>query len=383
MIFSAIERLDSSPKANGETEFAFLNRSARSEIGIVRQMVEDWAQEYPAADVAEPIARIQSGNDANFRSACFELILYATLTRLGFTLQPHPELLNGSQSRPDFLVRCSDGSEFYLEAVLASEANDSNPAAEARIGRALDTLDSAPHANFLVSIDSEGLPTTQPGGARLRRDVIRWLDSLNPDEVQARFEGQEAPTLEWNHEDWILRIQAIPLSAERRGKSQRLIGAQGGMGGFVDAWTPIRNAVKYKGSKYGVLDKPFAIAINVDSFHLDRIDEMQALFGQEEFVFNANNLGAEPQMRRAPNGAWYGKRGPQYTRVSGVWLFNDLTPYTIAKRRQTLYLNPWAAQPLPESLLRLPHAFGQNGKMEWIEGLLLREILEVSETWPE
>lgn len=162
-----------------------------------------------------------------------------------------------------------------------------------------------------------------------------------------------------------------------------MVGAFSAGGGFIDAWTPIRDAVKYKGSKYGELNKPLLVAVNLDSFNLDRIDEMQALFGQEKFVFTVGQTEKEPGFERAPNGAWYGKRGPQYTRVSGLWIFNDLSPYTVGVRRPTLYFNPWASFDLPVLLKYFSHASVDNETMEWFEGVSLSALFGLKDGWPE
>lgn len=186
----------------------------------------------------------------------------------------------------------------------------------------------------------------------------------------------------WSHDEWHLQIRPIPLEPERRGTSSTLIGIGGMEGGWIDAWSPIRDAIKFKGGKYGVLEIPLVVAVNLDSFHLDRIDEMQALFGQEQYVLKSGT-DAEPEMRRASDGAWYGKRGPQYTRVSAAWIFNDLHASSLAVRKSTIYFNPWAALPAPDSLKCFPFAKPVNGKMEWHEGLSFREIFEFHEGWPE
>lgn len=185
------------------------------------------------------------------------------------------------------------------------------------------------------------------------------------------------------HEEWSLTIRPIPLKVARRGKARTLIGAAMGGVGYIDAWTPIRNAVKFKGSKYGRLELPLLVAVNVDTFALDRIDEMQALFGQEQFVFAVGQPEREPEMQRAPNGVWHGPTGPQYKRVTGAWFFNDLTPYTVASRRNTIYLNPWASASLPENLLAMPHAIADGGEIKWADGKSFQEIFGLHDGWPE
>ncbi len=386
MIFDLYERDDDSPKRNQESDFEFLNRSARPEILQVREFVESIVSSYPQDELNEITARIKSGDDTHFKSAIFELILHKVLIRLGCTLIPHPELENGSKSRPDFLVTTPSDEQFYLEAVLASQVNEKNTASEAMKGIVMDTLAKNPHNNFMLDISDEGNPTTPPSGKKLLHDLLGWLDSLDPDEVIVAIEkaGFDAtPVYNWKHDGWLVTFRPIPLKPERRGKAKTLVGMVDGGGGIIDSWTPIRNAIKYKGSKYGDLNKPLLIAVNLDSFHLDRIDEMQALFGQEQFIFSVGQPEKEPRFERAPNGAWYGKSGPQYKRVSGLWIFNDLTPYTVGTRRQTVYFNPWTSFALPEILKTFPHAALDGEKMKWTEGSSLSSLFGLKEGWPE
>lgn len=386
MLFDQYKRIDISPKRNNENEFEFLNRSARPEISRVREFVESLVKTYPESETEELIARIRSGNDAHFKSATFELILHEFLIKMRCSLLPHPKLENGIASRPDFLVTTPDGEQFYLEAVLASERNNTDQGSEAMKGIVWDALSAVSHKNFLVDIKAKGDPATQPSSKKLVRAVLRWLDSLDPDEIQKIIDHEgykAAPSFQWEHEDWIINFRAKPLRPGRRGESKSLIRTLGIGGGFTDAWSPIRDAVKSKGRKYGELIKPLLVAVNLDSFKLDRIDEMQALYGQEQLVSTVGPPDREPRFERAPNGAWYGKSGPQYTRVSGLWIFNDLSPYTIGVRHQTIYLNPWAKFFLPEFLKALPHASLNEAKMEWTDGVRLANVFELEKGWPE
>ncbi|MCK4830990.1 hypothetical protein KA005_85560, partial [bacterium] len=231
-----------------------------------------------------------------------------------------------------------------------------------------------------------GNPHTPPRGRPLRGELSRWLESLDPDVVAEEVDenGFDAiPTMVWRHDNWDIKFEAIPIKSDRRGRGQRVIGTLSGGARWINGWEPIRDAIRSKGNHYGELDKPLVVAVNVDAFSLDRIDEMQALFGQEEYVFNRSNLDAQPEMRRAPNGAWHGREGPQYTRVSGAWLFGTLNPWNVISRKNTLYFNPWSASKLPEFLKQLNHATVVEEKMKWVDGSSLREILGLPESWPE
>ena len=308
------------------------------------------------------------------------------MTQLKCTLLIHPDLPNGSTKHPDFLVTTPEGDEFYLEAVLASEFSADEIAAESRKNTVLNTIEGLESPNFSLGINANGNPDTPPSGRRLRNDLSRWLESLDPDVVAIAIDenGIDAiPTKNWNHENWEIQFEAFPKNPERREEGQRIIGTICNGVRWSNTWEPIKNAIRSKGNHYGEIDKPLVVAVNVNASSLDRIDEMQALFGQEEFTFNRNSENAQPEMSRIPNGAWHGRNGPQYTRVSGAWLFGNLNPWNIITRKNTLYFNPWSSKELPMLLKELNHASSVENKMTWNDGSPLNEILELSKTWPE
>lgn len=385
MPFSDFVRTDESPRRAPESSFRFLDRSARSEIARVRAFMHKAVSRYPEHERDEIIARLQSENEVNFRSASFEVLLHEGLLRLGFTLTVHPDPETGVAKRPDFLVRAQDGAEFFLEAVLAGEQDGRNPAGEAMKNSTIGLLDATPHANFLLDVQSDGSPTTQPSGRDLTRRAHEWLSSLDADHLRVLLVERgldQMPTLIWTHEKWELCLRAIPLPAERRGAATRLVGAQGDGVRWVNAWEPLRNAVKKKASRYGDIAKPLIVAVNADRFHLDEIDEVQALYGEDQWV---EIIGHPDQggPQRLQNGAWRGPHGPQSRKVSGVWFFNDLTPYTLASRRATLYLNPWAHIPAPPVLERFPTRRLIDDELVAADGIALRMVFGIHAEWPE
>lgn len=385
MPFSHIGRTDTAPKRANESSYRFLDRSARPEIERVRVFLGEAIGRYPADGRDEIVARLQSEDEVHFRSAAFEVLLHEGLRRLGFSLFPHPDPGTGVARRPDFLVIADSGHEFYLEAVLAGERDGRNPAAEAIKRSAIGLLDETPHQYFLLDVQSEGDPTTQPSARVLIREVHAWLDTLDVEALRARLEADgfdQMPSMDWSHEGWELTFRPIPLSDARRGRARRLVAAQGAGVRRVNTWEPLRDAVKKKANRYGELARPLVVAINADGFHLDVIDEVQALYGEEQWV---EVLGHPERsgLQRRENGAWRGPNGPQCRRVSGVWFFNDLTPYTLANRRSTLYLNPWAHQPVSEALSRLPTKRLIDDTLVATEGVSLQEIYGIPPEWPE
>jgi len=316
-------RNDGSRKRATESSFAFLDRSARPEIAVVREYVSNAGENYPSEAKEDLKARLISGNEVEFRSATFELLLHEALHRCGFSVSVHPDPGTGTAKRPDFLVQAPDGSRFLLEAVLAGERDGRHPAAEAMKARTLDLLDGAPHASFLVDVQHEGNPTTQPSARSLIRATHDWLGSLDANCLRERlvhFGLDDMPILSWRHEDWKLTLRAIPVDPERRGRATRLIGAMRMGLRWVNAWEPLRDAVRLKANRYGDIKLPLVIAINASSFGLDPIDEVQALFGEEAWV-EALNQPEESGPRREPNGAWRGPPWPTESKsISGLVL---------------------------------------------------------------
>lgn len=384
MLFLKKTRTDSRYQSHIEGEYEFLDRSSRAEISKVRVFLNYWLSKMPQDGAQQLISRMKSRDRRSFESASFEIALFAILSGLGCKVEIHPNLKNGSIKRPDFHATTPDGEEFYVEAVLASEFDTSEMAAEKRKNVLLQAIEKVDSPNFFIGVDSEGSPNTPPPGKALRRVLSKWLSKLNPDDVIREYEarGSDAlPVLEWQYEDWKIEFQAIPIKPEKRGQGQRVIGLHSEEGRLTNSWEPIRDAILFKGGRYGELSKPYVVAVNVDSYTLDRIDEIQALFGQERFTFCHGSQ--EFRKHRAPNGAWIGPNGPRYTRVTGAWLFGNLNPYNMVSRMNNLYVNPHSAMPIPKALMHLNHSIVSNERILWIDGRPLWDLLGLNPSWPE
>lgn len=365
VLFSISERTDASPKRYRETLFEFLDRSSCPEVVAVRNLLEAEFAGYIELEKQELRARLKSRRDREFHAACFELLLYGMLARQGYRLEAHPDPGNGTKNRPDFLVTSPKGESFFLEAVMAAEMRDAQ--ADAMRDDVLDALDRTPHANFYLDIIHSGSPASQPPITRLRNYVQRWLDGLDVDVATAALaaNGLEAlPRGYWEHDGWQLELRAIPKKGNR-GKLDRLIGLLSSGAQWIDLKSPIRRAIRFKGGRYGNLPLPLVIAVNVDAFYLREHDEIEALFGSEGIAISENGI----RPIRQADGAWHDGCRPRSTRVSAAWLFNDVSYWSLAGRRQTLYINPWASTPLGAALDFLPIARVVDGVLKTFEGL--------------
>jgi hypothetical protein len=252
------------------------------------------------------------------------------------------------------------------------------------IATTLDALAKTSHKNFFVMVSTDGYPKTQPSGKNLLRSTLAWLDTLDPDVVMDNIEsgGDASEKLSWSHEGLTITLTAWPIRKDRRGQSTTLAGGRSGLGGWVDSWSPIRDAVTRKGSKYGKLDKPFVVAVNFLGFSsLNPIDEQQALFGQEVVEISVGSTD-EGRLVRRPNGAWTSPAGPRYTRVSGAWIFSNFHTFSLSSILPTLYVNPSSALPLPESVLQFKHAVVEAGWLTYNDGRRIGDLFELPADWP-
>jgi hypothetical protein len=337
MLFDDIYRDYNGPRGHTESLYEYLNRSARSSLERIRVLMENWFANFPLDSEKEFETRFCSTDDVQHQSAFFELYLAALLSKLGFEIEIHPRIHKQS-THPEFLVLNKGEPAFYLEATLAIGPEDERAAAK-RENEVYKTIDKMDTPNFFIGVKVHGSPNTPPPGRKWRNFLENWLSSLDPDAIGKRMKSngfEDLPNVSRNHDGWNVTFQAIPKSPAARGKKGiRPIGIR--FFGFheckEDEW--IRNAVKEKATKYGKLDLPYIIAINVISdFFEDFHMVMDALFGDEGFTFNH-------KLERAPNGAFFGPQGPQNTRVSGVIICNYLLWGNIGKINPVLWHNPW------------------------------------------
>ncbi len=382
MLFDPKPRFSQEAKGHLEGDWEFLDRSGWPSAGHVRDFLETWVEHYPAANRSELIARIRSGDPTLFDSGVFELMIYALLRSLGCEVTVHPDVPEGGGKHPDFLARPPTREPVYVEAVLASEYSRADAAEENHKNAVLVAIEKLASPDFFLSVKVEKHTSRLPRGARLRHDLAAWLARLDADQVQAGGFDQ-IPHYSWEHEGWVVAFRAIPKKPECRGQSGRVIGALPGDARFVNTREPIRDAVRSKGNRYGELPHPLLVAINVDALSVDEIDEMEALFGKEEFLYDPGKPTIEPMLRRRLDGAWINFDGPQYTRVSGAWIFHGINLWNVGHRRNTLYVNPWATKSLPALFTTVTHAAPENNEMKVREGRALDEILELPSSWPE
>ena len=375
-----MKRTDASPRQRNEPFFAYLNRSAHGEATEIRARLESWFERFPVEAHDDVRGRFRADDDQAHQGAVFELFIHELLSHLGCAVKVHPSVA-GTGSRPDFLARHGD-CLFYVETkVIEPSASPfaRNPLEEDAVAR-INEL-SSPHFHILAQVEG------RLSGALSREHVVRpFIDLLaahDPDEVQRVVDMVgpfAAPSRTIESGSWRLQGWLIPIAPERRGggRSQPLVIGPARTE-TIDCSTSVQHAILKKANKYGQLDSPLVVAVNVRNPFFDKVDEIEALFGKEQVVYYEDRPDRSSKLSRKPDGVWIqGGHQPRYKRLSAVLVFRDLVPWNLRDVPTCFYVNPFTGgdMKLPEVLYRLPYARAHKDEIHWFGGENIGQILE-------
>lgn len=380
MLFDSGARSDNEPASHLDSEFEFLNRSARPAAERVRGLLENWAANYPESERAGLGPRLQ----AEFEATFFETFLYNVLHRLGCNVDVHPVLTPSAIARPDFRARFPSGDELVLEARVATDTSDAERRESARADVLFDEIEKVQSPNFFLSINEVSNPSgRQPPGRRVRAFIERQIAGLDPDEIAARLahHGPDALT-SWKFADdgFEFTFSVVPKSPEARGTAHRAIGIYPSESRSGGSSRSIRDAVLRKVGKYGPMTSPFVVAVNtLTSWGSNRTDVMEALFGSEQVVWSPHS--DETRFGRAQNGVWGGKDGARNRHLSAV-VVGSVFPWNLPVAPICVYHNPYAQHPCTDIEWRLTQARVTDGQIAWTEGVEPGILLGLESDWP-
>ena len=377
MLFDDIERDELRSGTPFVSLFRDVNQYDWPGADHVRNTIESWFKKYPLEHQNELRNRFRDDNDSNHEGAFFELFLHELLARLGFSLTVHPEI-PGTGKHPDFLA-CRDAQRLYFEATVTGK--ESGPYTRNRDEQdVLNKLNTLTSPNFRITIHIEGELKRTLSTNEIVRPFRELLDGHNPDEVQCLIDEQGrnvAPSERIEHGDWSLEGWLSPIAPDKRKRDPTrplIIGYH--RGEFTDCVTPVQDALREKKKKARNLDAPFVIAVNTrDRFYHDREHDMEVLFGKEQLLYSKQHPDLPPEVGRNSNGVWSrNSRIDAFLSCQRIDLWNLWHSASVC-----LYINPHKTNmTLPDALFRLPHAKGCNGKMQWLEGENIGEILGIS-----
>lgn len=379
-IFEDIERINARPGGDSEPFYTFLNRVAGPYWDQVRQVIERWFECYPESEKQDLGSRLKDRKDSNSWAALWELYLHEMFRGAGYRVECHPDL-DETGRRPDFLVSDSNTS-FYVEARRISST--ATTAVDNMRNSLYDEINKIDSPNFFLGIEMRSEGVEAPSGSKLRKKIVDWLNSLDPDDYMTDEDValiEVWPKMHWEDRGWRLAFQAIPKSPDKRGlPNRRAIGVYPFQMSFPDDATPIRRALKVKGSKYGRLAKPYVIALAISSFTYEDDDMDSSLFGStvEQVSFDGSS-----RMFRADDGYWRDGAGAKHDGVSAILVAHNSNPGNWASMAPSLWENPNFDPLIPRLPCWRRIRMDGIGKIVDEPTELPNSILGIPSTWPE
>lgn len=378
-LFDDFERTNHQPSTRQETEYDFLNNSARPASRLVREKLNEWFENYPEDHRYEFRSRLK----IEFHSPFFELFLHEVFLRLGATVELHPEI--GSKGkRPEFLATFLDRIQLTVEATLCTEEDSRTQKRRRRIDQVYDAIDQIDSPDFFVTVTRLREPEgKQIASSRVVAFLNRELALLDPDELVEEYEKNgDIRKLEFTDKSGSIRFQVVPKKPEARNREDsRVVGMTPMIVRRGGSEKNLNRVLSQKGKHYGELNLPFLIAVNtLGKWGVTEEDRISALFGTREEYISATT--GELGVRHLENGFWGMPSNPRYTRVSGV-LMGIVTPWNLTRTDLCLYFNPWASHPVANLLWPFPTAsWTENGIIYKEPKQTLADLLELTDDWP-
>ncbi len=362
-----------------EDSFSFYDRCDWPAIQNVRQLINNWAEKYPEIDRGELPGRLKTDFDSTF----FELFIFSFFSTLGFELSPHPKLPHTSK-RCDFQVTGLN-KQFYLECISTNGLSDTERARKNTENYFYDFFNQLNLPGFYIKIAKLEFKDTSYSAFKKIRDYLNvQINAIDPDSVvfPTLREFSDLPSIVHDDPKFLLRIELIPKDKNARGKSGRAIGVSTTkfhIGGFGHV---IADAIKRKATRYGTLNHPYLIAIDVKTeLPIDEYDIEDALFGDLGQQRVPSILRAETAVPLTVEASFFAIGKPIHTRASAIMVTN-VSPTNLADAKYWIYYHPLAARELALDDQDLhSHRIGKNGIVV-TKGREIKDILSIPSDWP-
>jgi hypothetical protein len=355
VLFDEKDRFEFQDAEHGVTIFEFFDSNAQNRVKEVRDVLNDWFSRYPDSHKID----LKQGFKNNFYTAMYELFIHELFMKQGFELFPHPTIPNSSK-RPDFLA-VKGSTEFYIEATVLTGVSEEESKKQNFLDNLINQLQKIDSPNcWLVLYGVKFKTANQPATKKIKKAIEEKLAEIDPDKLAEVLTRNPIGFKKFNYEDENVKIElaALPKSEEARGnKGIRPIGLQyaGVTLSSADSDSDlIKESFKGKATRYGKLDKPFLICINLDNLKFNLNHDVTWAFMDDGF---------------------FSLITPKFTRTSGVFVtrFNPSNLFTSPHR---LIVHPLAQNKLDIESILLTHEIPNVSDSTLIEKLNVEAILK-------
>lgn len=380
---------------HSETRADYLDRSARPEMGAMRELWETWFARYPRDPAPTTEAgtslrkalrgRLRSRRPRQQTEAFWELYLHESLLRAGCHVLARADT-------PDFEVSVGH-VRFQLEATVRGDSSDETAAGN-RVAALRDGIERAKTGPWKLEVSADIDSTSPPPIDELRRRIERWLRDLDVVAVRGqaikngRIDFSAFPATMVEVEGYRLYVRAHPLREGVTGRSDgRAIGIWGGPVVPVENATPLVDSLDMKARAVRGLSGPVVIAVLLDRSFASEDDFESALFGTELLDIPTRRGSADGivvRVRRGDDGFWTATgRGE---RVDAVLSATCWDPARISRNTPTLWSNParWRqAFDVPAALPWRRRWINDAGALCTADAPAPAEFFGLPVSWPE
>ncbi len=359
------------PAALNEGIYKYLATANNEVSQRVRDRLNDWFANYPENEQWEMAQRIKSSG-REFDSELFELLIYTTLRRRGFGLEIHPELPDGMEKKPDFLISDGDGNQMYLECVLARGESEQEAAAQNLLSGVYQKINEqlrAPGLFWSVRLLSQ--TTQSPRAGQIVNALADWQRGIDVEELSTMLEtnGIEGlPKFLWEQNGWSIEFTPLPKDPAKLDVPHRPLGVFQGEAMIVDDEGPILKSADFKAKRYGENAFPYAIAISATGLFADLLDFQDALF---------------PRGVGRPGGFWKREDGTlRNQNVSAIIGVARCRSESFRDARVCIFNNPFVEAPAILNSLPYPKRQCTAEGYDDLPGESFATILELPAGWP-
>lgn len=342
MVFDEFTRSDHAKAKRAESMYSFLNRSAWPDAEKWRNIAEDFLNQWPEEDKKDLIGRLKTEDDKQFNSALFELYLNQIFSDLKCKIGVHPDLNNGSDDHPDFLIQHKDEA-FYIEGVCCVEKGD-NPL----INELLDKIDARFKAKeFSLKFKMEGELKSQVKINTIFRFLEENISKVDPVKL---LEIHHYDLPEWELPIGDVTFKFTPISRKPEfwnQESDRMICGELYPPIWIDSGKALRNAIKLKAQKYGTPDKPLILGVALNLTDGDFETVFDSLFGKP-VVHISRETTEIVEETRDWKGSFFYKDKAVNSKISGILVFPGFTLAGLHQVGVRYYPNPYAKFETPE-----------------------------------
>lgn len=321
-----------------ESRYEYLRDSERQQAIIVKDMMEQWFEAYcQAVKDTEKIkdlgARLQENDDIQFLGAFTELYVFILLKNFGYEIIAEKTVKNGT--KPDFLVKMLDGKELYIEVTTFSEGKFNKDRKRA-ISLIVDKINKKIKSlKYAVKLSWHGIPLENDVNLRVLKDIQKWIDDPKSpfirelDDWTLVLEALELPEQKCDSDNEIIAYIAnskIQCYSNKDFQYDEIVEKSG------DFLTDIKKALTDKAKKYGKLEKPYIIVLNLLSNEIPESIVEYAILSE---ILNGYRTSR----------SFFNKQ----TNVNGVLVSFNLDPFNMMDgaipRKESLYfINPNATK---------------------------------------